>query len=911
MPTAIGQSEGGTIAPPTGIIASDGQYSNKVGLSWDTIRGATLYRIFRSTTNNPATATDVGTTRSNYFFDSSAVSQQNYYYWIRAENAGTNSNLSVADQGFRANGFIQPLPFPPLNPPPAPAGNEVTATKIYLGKTLFWDEQLSSTRTVACGTCHIIANGGSDPRSITDVAGSTNPGPDNSFGTFDDITGSQGVPLSNADGTYSLSPLFGFNLQTTNRKSPSFLNSGYSPTLFWDGRALSEFRDPLTNAVVLSNGAALESQVLAPPLNTSEMAHQGRDWNQAAQQISASKPLALAPSVPNALKTWINDRSYSQLFQEAFGSPDVSPTKIALAIATYERSLFTDQTPLDKQAYGIEQLPESEDTGRQLFTTLQCSSCHSGALLTDNLFHNIAVRPQNEDTGRFIVTNNAADLGAMKTPPLRNLELRSPFMHNGRFQTIEQVVEFYNRGGDFDAPNVDHGKIRPLQLSTQDKIDLAAFLKRPLTDPRVAAGLPPFDRPTLYSTSNRVPQIVGDGRAGTGGFIPKVTAIEPPILGNPSFTVGVSETLGNTQAVLVIDSNDPGAGSFIPGSGSFARVTVNLNGSGNSGGSGSVSLQIPNNPALNGKTFFGRWYVTDNGAANGFSVSKAFRFTLFSDAAANNEFIDFDGDGKSDISVFRPSNGAWYIQRSASGFTGVSFGADGDLLAPADFDGDGKTDVSVFRPSDGGWYRVNSSTNTFYGATFGANGDLPRPADFDGDGKADISVFRPSSGSWYRLNSSNNSFYGVAFGANGDKPLIADFDGDGKSDIAVFRPSTGAFYSLDSTTGAFRGVAFGVGTDIPTPGDYDGDGKTDVAVFRPADGGWYRVNSSTNSFYGLTFGANGDIPAAADYDGDGKTDVAVFRPSAGAWYRLNSTNGGFYGESFGAGTDLPVQASFR
>ncbi len=337
----------------------------------------------------------------------------------------------------------------------------------------------------------------------------------------------------------------------------------------------------------------------------------------------------------------------------------------------------------------------------------------------------------------------------------------------------------------------------------------------------------------------------------------------------------------------------------------------------NNGGQTETIALLPTSPAID-KGNPNDFPLTDqrgfsrprDGDGNGSVLPDIGAFELQNKSGKNSVLFDFDGDGKSDISVFRPSNGAWYIQRSASGFTGVTFGADGDLLAPADFDGDGKTDVSVFRPSDGGWYRVNSSTNTFYGATFGANGDLPRPADFDGDGKADISVFRPSNGSWYRLNSSNNSFYGVAFGANGDKPLIADFDGDGKSDIAVFRPSTGAFYSLDSTTGAFRGVAFGLGTDIPTLGDYDGDGKTDVAVFRPSDGGWYRVNSSTNSFYGLTFGANGDIPAAADYDGDGKTDVAVFRPSAGAWYRLNSTNGGFYGESFGAGTDKPVPAAF-
>ena len=271
--------------------------------------------------------------------------------------------------------------------------------------------------------------------------------------------------------------------------------------------------------------------------------------------------------------------------------------------------------------------------------------------------------------------------------------------------------------------------------------------------------------------------------------------------------------------------------------------------------------------------------------------------------------FDFDGDGKSDVSVFRPANGGWYISNSSNGsLNSAIFGIDTDLIAPADFDGDGKTDVAVFR--NGTWYYLQSSDGAFKAVGFGQAGDLPRPADFDGDGKADINVFRPSNGGWYRLNSSNGAFIGAAFGQDGDKPLVADFDGDGKSDIAVFRPSAGTFYWLESSTGQFKATPFGISEDIPSVGNFDGDAKTDVAVFRPSNGGWYRYNSSNGAFVAQQFGVSGDIPAAADFDGDGKSDIAVFRPSNGAWYILQSSNGGFTGQVFGASGDKPVPSAF-
>ena len=219
-----------------------------------------------------------------------------------------------------------PPPLTPLvSPAPAPVGNPVTTAKTNLGKVLFWDEQLSSTRTISCGTCHQPVTGGSDPRTILGDLAATHPGADWIIATADDVTGSPGVILNNADGTYSLDSFFGLNRQVTGRYAPSAINAGFSNLLFWDGRAGPTFRDPVTNAVVLANGAALESQAAGPPTSSAEMAHQNHDWTEIATRVEGSKPLAVAASIPAALTTWINDRNFPALFAEAFGDASVTP----------------------------------------------------------------------------------------------------------------------------------------------------------------------------------------------------------------------------------------------------------------------------------------------------------------------------------------------------------------------------------------------------------------------------------------------------------------------------------------------------------------------------------------------------------------------------------------------------------
>ncbi|MCU0238036.1 MAG: FG-GAP-like repeat-containing protein [Pyrinomonadaceae bacterium] len=266
--------------------------------------------------------------------------------------------------------------------------------------------------------------------------------------------------------------------------------------------------------------------------------------------------------------------------------------------------------------------------------------------------------------------------------------------------------------------------------------------------------------------------------------------------------------------------------------------------------------------------------------------------------------FDFDGDNKADISVWRPSNGGWYINKSSdNGFFAVSFGQSGDKIVPADYDGDGKTDAAVFR--SGTWYRLKSTDFTFDGIPFGNATDIPAPADFDGDGKADVNVFRGTDGNWYRLNSGNGAFSATPFGLNGDVPTPNDYDGDGKADVSVFRPSNGAWYRLNSNNSSFFAVSFGQNGDKAVPADFTGDGKTDIAVFRA--GFWYILRSEDLTFYGVPFGNATDIPAPADFDGDGKADVTVYRD--GQWFISTSSNSGFLAFPFGLSGDIPTPSN--
>jgi hypothetical protein len=308
---------------------------------------------------------------------------------------------------------------------------------------------------------------------------------------------------------------------------------------------------------------------------------------------------------------------------------------------------------------------------------------------------------------------------------------------------------------------------------------------------------------------------------------------------------------------------------------------------------------------------------TKNIFANLFFVSIISTICLFASIATQAQTathptpFDFDNDGKTDLTVWRPSDKTWYIfQSQSSTYRIESFGDNtSDKIVPGDYDNhnqQGKCDIAVFRISDGVWKWKSTETGAVTEFQFGINGDQPIAGDYDGDSKTDYAVFRPSNNTWYIRNSGNLSVTIQQFGLTGDIPVRGDFDGDGKADIGVWRPSTGQWIYIRSNGGQIVYKTWGLGSlgDTVGTGDYDGDGKTDLCVWRSTTGVWYALKSSDESSLIVAFGGNqyGDVPAPGQYDTDNKTDFAVWRVPTATWNVLRSSDNytTFYSTQFGS-----------
>jgi cytochrome c peroxidase len=232
----------------------------------------------------------------------------------------------------------------------------------------------------------------------------------------------------------------GIRGQKGGRSAPTVINRAYSLAQFWDGRA-----------------ATLEAQAIGPIANPIEMDQ--------SHESCVNKLRGIA--------------GYRQLFAKAFGTEEFTIDHVAKAIATFERTVLSGNSPYDRYKAGNKSaMTPSQIRGMDVyFNKAKCDQCHEGINFTSNAYHNLGVGTDkpNPDEGRFAVTKNPADWGAFKTPTLREIARTAPYMHDGSLATLEDVVEFYDKGG---IPNKNLDKtMKPLKLTAQEKSDLVAFLK--------------------------------------------------------------------------------------------------------------------------------------------------------------------------------------------------------------------------------------------------------------------------------------------------------------------------------------------------------------------------------------------------------------------------------------------------
>jgi hypothetical protein len=282
--------------------------------------------------------------------------------------------------------------------------------------------------------------------------------------------------------------------------------------------------------------------------------------------------------LPTRLQTFITGRTYPQLFQLAFGSATVTQQAIVNAIACYLRSLNSDQSKWDRVLHGLDTLTPEEQLGLTLFNSpangaTSCRTCHGdfeqrvliegpmvgqmtmvstgpyGSMIPQRLLvHNVGVRPIAEDPGRQLFTQAPVDAGKFRVASLRNVELTAPYFHNGSMQTLEDVVEFYNHGGDFHVNQA--ALLTPRNYTITQKSAIVALL-RTLTDPRLVTGEQPFDRPVLGSQQMlRLPLKVGTS---------SITQAGRPLVANAPF----SARIGEAWFRLTLSGATPGSLTFL------------------------------------------------------------------------------------------------------------------------------------------------------------------------------------------------------------------------------------------------------------------------------------------------------------------------------------------------------------
>jgi len=274
-------------------------------------------------------------------------------------------------------------------------------------------------------------------------------------------------------------------------------------------------------------------------------------------------------------------------------------------------------------------------------------------------------------------------------------------------------------------------------------------------------------------------------------------------------------------------------------------------------------------------------------------------------------YADFDGDRRTDQTVFWPQEGRWYHWLSATrSVQERGWGWSAVTPVPADYDGDLIADVAIYHRANGAWYIRKSSDTKLLQRQFGWAATEAVPGDYDGDGFSDFAVHHRADGRWYILRHDGTGFRTLRFGWHETVPVPADYDGDGTTDIAVYWPVQGRWFIMHSRSGRYVETDWGFAEALPVPADYDGDGIADLAVYWPRTGTWYIRQSTDQTTRTQPFGWSRALPVPGDFDGDGIDDIAVYEPGEGLWSIMHAP-GSFTTRRFGWSQALPPWPSRR
>mgnify|MGYP001218557116 CR=1 FL=1 len=516
----------------------------------------------------------------------------------------------------------------------APHENPVTPEKVLLGKMLFWEEQLSGDDSMACGSCHQPEHGGADGRFTIGL----HPGFDGVFDTADDLRGSHSLVRQANGGEFTVSPLFGLRPQATPRSSPSVLGAGHHRFLNWDGSAGETFIDPESGATLIVSGGALEVQALEPILDPVEMGYEGRTWRDVTTKLGAVEPMHLAsnltPDIQAALQQYGN---YPSLFAWAFGDAQISASRIAFALASYERTLDPDQTAWDRYVEGDPSAMTSlEVVGWDLFRTSgQCLKCHSAPLFTDGSFHAVGLRPAAQDPG--------FGNGAFKTPSLRNAGLRPRLFHTGNSERLGHPSQFWDGRSTLNVHWLGGGNATVAGASPSDLPDLNAlgvtqnevalmfeFVRTALVDERAKYGLPPFDHPDLRGLVEPPPRLYG--ASVPGNLEPFLVDWVPSYPGNSAFKLGLVGGQPGSIALLAIafESHEPHVTvSGLPWNlNVLTWISFLLDGAPGEPGHATWFVPLPNDPAFATVPLYYQMFCTDQTAPGGIAASQGTEFFI-------------------------------------------------------------------------------------------------------------------------------------------------------------------------------------------------------------------------------------------------------------------------------------------